>query len=81
MESEHLGIAKDPDGSRYTMEFYADADGYTANVIGPITYGLGRIVTWPTVHSEPATDPDDAFAKLTAWTTARGWPAWERDPR
>ena len=72
--SKHLGHVLSPTGATYSLHFYGEDEG-AAVVAGPVPFGGGKLVAIPEVHREPATNADDARAKLTAWRRVSGWPA------
>lgn len=70
-ESERVGTATASDGSVYVLDFYGEDEG-AAVVTGPSQVGAG-MVEMPEIHREDASSADDARAKLTAWSRAKGW--------
>jgi hypothetical protein len=71
-KSEPLGMTESPEGQSYLLHFRGENEG-AATITGPVPTFAGKMIEVPEVHREPATDPDDARAKLATWIKAKGW--------
>jgi hypothetical protein len=71
-KSENLGDVVGPDGESYTLHFYGENEG-AAVILGPRHFNTGKLERLLEPHREPATDADDARAKLVAWMRDAGW--------
>jgi hypothetical protein len=71
-KSEDVGIALDPDGKQYILEFYGENEG-AAVVKGSRTLNSDRMTVVSEIYRESAIDAADARQKLHAWARVRGW--------